>query len=218
MTSQRAAQIQTDRRRHVRVAAPGVASHFQTRDISLAGLAVENLSSGGMFVRCPSTLAVGTRGMVQIVRQGLRTIFALGCVTFVISPDEARRRGAAAGMGVRLDPVDLDAARRLDELVDDLAAAADRAAIPLQADTEVEGPRTRPSAPTPEPSVDTSTEDHEARNRLIQQLEEEIVVLRRELVRRNRTIQDLGARLAAYEAEARNGALRPTRVVDPRSY
>ena len=73
--------------------------------------------------------------------------------------------------------------------------------------------------------IDTSAEDVETRDRLIRQLEEEVVTLRTELLRRNRTIGDLATRLAAYEAREapapRHLGRRPVttrilRLADPR--
>jgi hypothetical protein len=245
-TTQRADEIRTDRRRHVRVVARGVASHLQTMDASMPGLAVENLSVGGMFVRSAAALAVGTRVMVQLVRPGLKkAIPTLGCVVSVVHPGEAHRNGTVAGMGIRLDPVELDAARRLRDLVADLAAAPVHPSTPppaLLAERDAElavaaepAPITRPSAPPPPEAqpraielapptvIDTSSEDVETRNLLVQQLEEEVIALRRELLRRNRTIGDLATRLAAYEAvEVRRASRGPvtTRVIrlsDPRA-
>jgi PilZ domain len=213
-TTERTDEIHPDRRRHARVVARGVASHLQTMDASMAGLAVENLSVAGMFVRSATALAVGTRVMVQLVRPGLKkAIPSLGSVVSVVPPAEAHRLGTVAGMGIRLDP-ELDASRRLGDLVNELAAMPARSPS-----AEIEAPPTRLSTPPPPPAaVDTSASDWAVRDRLVRQLEEEVVALRRELLRRNRTIGDLANRLAAYEGagEAARVARRPVRV-DPRA-
>jgi PilZ domain len=188
-TSPRLAHRQPDRRGQARVVARGVVSHLQTMDASMPGLAVENLSPGGLFVRCAAALEPGTRVMIQLVRPGLkRAIPAQGCVVSVIAPAAAREMGTVAGMGIRLDPLDADAGPRLRELVASLAA----------------------SAPPPVPVAETADESS-----LVQDLEDEIQTLRRELLRRNRTIGELATRLAALETPRRPGALcRP----DPRAF
>jgi Tfp pilus assembly protein PilZ len=181
------------RRRHARIHARGVASHLQTRDASIPGLPVENISMGGLFVRTSAALAEGTPVMLQVVRPGLkRAIHVTGRVVSTVSPEEARARGLVAGMGIGFDPVEGDAAERLHALLDDLGLRA-------------------PAAPAPPtltitPVVDeTFLELAEARGRLeeqearIAQLEDDLGALRRELLRRNRTIGQLARRLGAYE-------------------
>jgi hypothetical protein len=230
-TTERTDETHPDRRRHGRVLARGVASHLQTMDASLSGLAVENLSVCGMFVRSATALAVGTRVMVQLVRPGLKkAIPSLGSVVSAIPAAEAQRLGTVAGMGIRLDP-ETDASRRLGDLVNELAsmpacspslspvAPVERAAAPEPA-CDIESPPTRPSTPPPPSApVDTSADDGAVRDRLVRQLEEEVVALRHELLRRNRTIGDLANRLAAYEGASppARTARRPVRLVDPRA-
>jgi Tfp pilus assembly protein PilZ len=228
-TTERPEEIHPDRRRHARVVARGLASHLQTMDASMAGLAVENLSVCGMFVRSATALALGTRVMVQLVRPGLKkAIPSLGKVVSVVPPAEAQRLGTVAGMGIRLDP-EMDASRRLHDLVTELATMPGRSPSPppvapiehdIAPETICEAPRTRPSTPAPPPvAVDTSADDRAIRDLLVRQLEEEVVALRRELLRRNRTIGDLAGRLAAYEGAAQPArvARRPVRLIDPRA-
>jgi Tfp pilus assembly protein PilZ len=215
-------------------------------DASMPGLAVENLSQGGMFVRCAAALAVGTRVMVQLVRPGLkRAIPAQGCVVSSIAPADAQKLGAVAGMGIRIETMERDAAERLHDLIDDLACGtpvrapsppppvrlalvAPPPGAPVAADPPPPAPAVEAPAPIEAPvqaTMDTSAEDDEARNRLVRQLEDEVVALRRELLRRNRTIADLATRLSVYEPatrrpmrEIREVVCRPAlHAVDPRA-
>ena len=171
-------QHRPDRRRHPRVATRGMAGHVQTVDASMPGLAVENLSQGGVFVRCNAALEPGTPVMVQLVRPGSKRVIAVqGRVVTVIAPAAAKATGTVAGMGIRLDRGDRDAATQLRQLVEELAPAGTA-----------------------------------ARDRTIQELEDAVQTLRREILRRNRTIGDLALRLAALDAAPGGRARRPPAV------
>src|SRR5262245_14719650 len=140
-----------DRRRHERVPARGLASHIQAKDASVAGLPVENISMGGMFVRSASTLQPGTPVMLQVVRPGLkRAIQMTGRVVSVVTPAEARERQVVPGMGISLDCIDREAQARLRALVDDLAVYAAAPKPPAPAVVAVQ------AAPAANETEDTS--------------------------------------------------------------
>jgi Tfp pilus assembly protein PilZ len=181
-----------NRRHHSRVEARGVASHIQSKDMSTPGLAVENISMGGLFVRTANALEPGTRVMVQVVRPGLkRALQMTGRVISAISPEQARARGSIAGMGVSLDAADGDTEQRLRALIDDLAGTS-AAVVRLPA----------PRAPEPKapPELAAAQEKTTAQERRIAELEAELKGLRSELLRRNRTIGELANRFSAHEA------------------
>lgn len=210
-----------DRRRHERIPARGLASHLQAKDSSVAGLAVENISMGGMFVRSASSLQPGTPVMLQVVRPGLkRAIQMTGRVVSVVTPAEARERQVVAGMGISLDCIDREAQARLRALVDDLAVfAAAAPARPAVAQRAPEPPVVVAAQPAPAPKQAEATaiemarlELAEAQDQIVRQheklvsqahrlaeMEAEMKTLRAELLRRNRTIGDLANRLAGYE-------------------
>jgi len=184
-----------NRRRHDRVAARGLASHLQTGAESTAGLAVENISLGGLFVRTASALPIGTRVALQMVRPGLkRAIRATGHVVSVITPEQARAKGVTAGMGIGLDGLDPESEQRLRALVEEMGGEIQVGA----------GHRNAPALVTEHEAM--FFELAEARGTIeeqaarIAQMEREMNELRRELLRRNRTIADMANELAARKA------------------
>jgi Tfp pilus assembly protein PilZ len=185
-----------NRRRHARVDARGVASHLHARDASAPGLVVENVSMGGIFVRSATALEVGTPVMLQLVRPGLkRAIDLTGHVASVVSPAEAGVRNLCAGMGIRLDAGDPETQRRLRALIDDLGAVAGAAEPPA-------APAVDDAAPLPDPTraeLAQARAMNAAQARRIAHLEAELGALRKEMLRRNRTVGDLANRLAAFE-------------------
>lgn len=210
-----------NRRRYVRVEGCGLASHLQTRDASIPGLAVENVSMGGLFIRSNAPLPVGTPVMMQLVRPGLRRALTLtGRVVSVVSAPEASLRDAVAGMGIQLNRPDGETRSRLRSLVAELAKRPDQeldasivesirptrlqpvelvaprremaAAVVAAFAPVVEAPVASPVEVAPsKPANDDG--DRVAR------LEAEVQLLRREVLRRNRTIQELSRRLAAFD-------------------
>lgn len=201
-----------NRRRYARVEGCGLASHLQTRDSSTPGLAVENLSMGGLFVRSNAALPLGTAVMMQLVRPGLRRPLTLtGRVVSVVSVREATLRGAVAGMGIELNRPDGDVRARLRGLVQELAKRPDQGCdasvvesvrsprlapvelvpAPVEAPKPVEGPAVPVEVALSQPANDA--DDRVAR------LEAEIQLLRREILRRNRTIQELSRRIASFD-------------------
>jgi Tfp pilus assembly protein PilZ len=205
-----------NRRRHARVQGRGVAGHLQSEFVSVAGVAVENISLGGLFVRSATALEVGTRVKLQLVRPGLkRAIQVSGRVVSVVTPEAARAHGAVAGMRIGFDPLDAEGERRLAALIDDLGGAsiarpAPRAPEPPPAPRAPEPVVAPPAAaapvPAPVPALSASfLELCEARgtieeqSRRLAEMESELKVLRAELLRRNRTIGDLAKRLSCYE-------------------
>ncbi|MFO0755224.1 MAG: PilZ domain-containing protein [Byssovorax sp.] len=197
----------TDRRLYPRVHARGLAGHLQTPDGSTPGLAVENISRGGLFVRATTAFPVGTPVMLQLVRPGLkRAIQLVGRVVSSTSPTEARMRGAMAGMGIVVERIDADAKQRLSSLVDELGASGEQHPLPA-----VLAPADAPAqaAPLPahsalpareDPAMALASETIAAQSERIEQLLAEVADLRRELLRRNRTIGDLARQLAAQKA------------------
>jgi len=202
------------RRRHPRISARGVAGHLQSRDASMPGLPVENISMGGLFVRTSAALDMGTPVMLQVVRPGLkRAIQVTGRVVSSVSCDEARTRGLTPGMGIGFDAVDGDAADRLRALIEVLTAASpppppQPVSPTLPAATAAPVPPAAPALPQPTVHVVDASflqlaeargelEEREAR---IAKMEEEMKDLRRELLRRNRTIGELALRLSRYES------------------
>lgn len=186
-----------NRRHHLRFAAKGVASHLQSMSTSLPGLTVENISLGGVFVRSAAPLPVGTALALQLVRPGLkRAIQLTGRVIVVVTTADARARGSIAGMGIALDALDGDTSLRLHVLLDDLAAVAHVEHKPTPTPVPAAAVDLPPVLlPTPvEPLAATSVDPRVA------DLETEVAELRKELLRRNRSVAELARRLSRYES------------------
>jgi Tfp pilus assembly protein PilZ len=180
----------------------------------MPGLPVENISMGGVFVRTSAALDTGTPVMLQVVRPGLkRAIQVTGRVVSSVSCEEARARGLTPGMGIGFDPVDGDAAERLRALIDVLTTASPSPPPPpvfptLPAATAAPVAPAAPALPQPTVHVVDATflqlaearGEIEERDARIAKMEEEMMELRRELLRRNRTIGQLGLRLSRYES------------------
>ena len=110
-------------RRHGRVRAQGVASHLRDGAQLITGLAVENLSRGGAFVRSAMPMAIGSPVVLDLVRPGLkRSLQFTGRVVSVVSSEQARERKGSAGMGIRFDPYSPALGERLTELLVALGA------------------------------------------------------------------------------------------------
>jgi Tfp pilus assembly protein PilZ len=88
---------------------------------SASSAVVENISAGGVFIRSARPLALGTLVHLDLVRPGLKkAIRVAGRVVGVLTPEEARRKDAAPGMGIKFDPLSAGAQDRLDEILRDL--------------------------------------------------------------------------------------------------
>jgi hypothetical protein len=120
-----------------------MAGHLRVKDEVLAlGLPVENISPGGLFVRCDEPLPVGTPVALELTRPGLSPTLKLTGRTVGLVKAEA---GSPAGMRIQFDPVPQDVAARLQRLLGDLAPAGAAAKPgghnPAQIDEKVEGTR-----------------------------------------------------------------------------
>ena len=110
--------VSSNKRKHPRVQADGVFSHFKVGDELALGMLVENISLGGLFVRTDQPLPRGTPLVLEVVRAGPQKAIKLaGRVVTTVPAEEARRRGLTPGMGIRFDPVSAEVLKRLEELV-----------------------------------------------------------------------------------------------------
>lgn len=133
-------------RRHGRVRAKGVASHLRDGAQLLTGLAVENLSRGGAFVRCATPMPIGSAVMLDLVRPGLKRALQLtGRVVSIVDAEQATRKGGVPGMGIQFDPYSSYVGERLHELLVALGAGPEV----LQADAQRPPPPPPPPAPAP---------------------------------------------------------------------
>lgn len=109
-----------ERRRQPRVRTRDVAAHLVKEDKSTLS-SIENLSSGGAFIRTAEVLPVGSLLQMTVVRPGMkRAIQLVGRVTAVVGADEAAGKHAMPGMGVRFEPMAPEVRGRLDGLLKEL--------------------------------------------------------------------------------------------------
>ena len=94
----------TNRRRHTRVKPRQLASRLASGSALHIGLPVENISMGGLYVRCLQPLPSGTKVTLELMRPGSnRPIPVMGRVVSQVLPAQAAQRGVAAGMGIAFD-------------------------------------------------------------------------------------------------------------------
>lgn len=94
----------TNRRRHARVKPRQLASRLAADNALHIGLPVDNISMGGLYVRCLQPLPAGTKVSLELTRPGSpRPIPVLGRVVSAVSPAQAEARGIAPGMGIAFD-------------------------------------------------------------------------------------------------------------------
>ena len=94
----------TNRRRHTRVKPRQLASRLAAGSALHLGLPVDNISMGGLYVRCLQPLPAGTKVTLELTRPGsTRPIPVVGRVVSAVLPAQAAQRGVAAGMGIAFD-------------------------------------------------------------------------------------------------------------------
>ncbi|MEW6431451.1 MAG: PilZ domain-containing protein [Myxococcota bacterium] len=144
-----------NRRRHRRVKLNRVSTRLAAQGALHIGLAVENMSLGGCFVRSPTPLKVGTEVHLEIQRPGAATtINVRGRVVSIASPGPGR----VPGMGIAFFPMPRDVSQRIEGLIGSVDPAAVRATI------EASEMRTEPGIPAlsrvpPPPAADAVAAD-----------------------------------------------------------
>ncbi len=124
--------VSTNKRKHPRVPARGIFTHFRAGEELELGMRVENISLGGLFVRSDKPFPRATPLVLELVPPGSLTPLKLvGHVITAVWPAEAQRRGLTAGMGIRFEPMTAEVLQRLKELVGSMGAPVEPiAAIP----------------------------------------------------------------------------------------
>ncbi len=183
--------MKPNQRRHARVKPKAMSSRVRVGGVLHLGLAVENLSLGGAFVRCAQSPPLHTHAMLELAVPGVNQALALpGRVAFVVSASEAMSRKVAAGFSIEfVQPLSPHVQKGLERL---LRGIDPRALIPMEAE-EPEEERTQ-SVPVYVPRTEQlSTEGAEltalrkrvaTQEREIKRLEAENEHLRRQVPRR----------------------------------
>jgi hypothetical protein len=98
-------------------------------------------------------------------------------------------------MGIRIDAIDADAAHRLRALIADLAITERAGAEPTMTIAQL----AEEDADGDAQACATNAGGDAARDRLVRSLQEEVNALRRELLRRGRTISEMANHIRAIE-------------------
>lgn len=107
-----------NRRKHVRVPAKGIATHYRSGELTALAMPVENVSVGGAFVRTDDPLPVGTPLALELLDgTPAKPMKLTARVAGVVSPAQGREHGRVAGMGLRFDPLDDETRKRVERLV-----------------------------------------------------------------------------------------------------
>lgn len=110
------------KRRHGRIRSAGISTQVVSGGVARPNLQVENLSSGGAFVRTLDLLPVGTKLSLELGGPGLKRPLRLPArVASLVKRDEASARRLPPGMGVAFEPLSDQAKAELAVLLDQLA-------------------------------------------------------------------------------------------------
>ncbi len=108
----------TNRRRHPRVRPRQLATRVRSGDDLHIGLGIENISMGGIFVRCNTPMKVGRAVTLEVLRAGASQPLEIeGTVTSSVSMAAAAASHRSAGMGISFDPLPPHVEQRLEGLI-----------------------------------------------------------------------------------------------------
>jgi Tfp pilus assembly protein PilZ len=112
--------VTQNRRKHRRAQAKGFAAHVIT-DVGQTPCLVENLSSGGLFIRTARLMPVGLAVSINVVRPGMRKSLRLsGRIANSIPARTLNGRVIPPGMGIAFDKLLGEASEHLTKLLKDL--------------------------------------------------------------------------------------------------
>lgn len=114
-------------------------------------LPIDNISMGGLFVRCSNPLSVGTPVMLEVVRPGAQPLKVVGTVVVSVDGVDALSASAVPGMGVQFEGLDAATARGLSSLLMTLVDGPEREALEAKA-AMVAAPRIVRAASAPPPA------------------------------------------------------------------
>jgi len=169
-----------NRRRYRRVPLKQVSTRLSANGALHIGLAVENMSLGGCFVRSANLLKVGTEVKLEIHRPGAsQNINLFGRVV----SNATSLAGHSQGMGIAFAPMPREVSQRIEGLVGSVDPMAVRAIVHLPE------ARTDPALPAlsrvPGPPVTVALDE----------LREQVKVLEAQLKKKDHRIADLEAQV-----------------------
>ena len=151
------------------------------------GLGIENISLGGLFVRCNIPLKVGRQVTLELLRPGASQPLAIeGRITSAVTLAQAAEQNRSAGMGIAFAPLPPHLQQRLEGLIGAIDPAAMKPALP---EAQVVLPRAvKGKAPA---STDRTTIVAAFAPQSNDQLQRQIEALKLELQDRNKKIEEL---------------------------
>ncbi len=190
----------SNRRRHTRVRPRQLATRVRSGDDLHIGLGIENISMGGVFVRCNTPMKVGRNVVLEIMRAGAAQKLELeGKITASVSMAAAAASHRTAGMGISFDPLPPHVESRLEGLIVSIdpsalklpAAKRSARAPPLGESTELTPafvpkskvldttlpPATHRTLIVKKPAIVPVDEEYETLRRELQEKEDEITRL-----------------------------------------
>lgn len=134
-----------DQRRHPRLKPKLLSSRVRVGGALHLGLAVENLSLGGAFVRCASSPPLRTHATVEVLVPGqAQPLVMPGAVVFVVTPAQAVAGHRTSGFAIQfVDPLPPRTQQGLERLLRGLDPATP---IPLDTGEQPTGSLPRPVA------------------------------------------------------------------------
>ena len=109
-----------NRRKHRRAQAKGFAAHVST-ELGQTPCLVENLSSGGLFIRTARLMPVGIAVAINVVRPGMRKALRLsGRIANSIPAKTVNGRIVPPGMGIAFDKLPSETSEHLTRLLREL--------------------------------------------------------------------------------------------------
>ncbi len=180
--------MKRNQRRHARVKPKAMSSRVRVGGALHLGLAIENLSLGGAFVRCAQVPPLHSYASIELAVPGVNQPLVLaGKVAFAVSTTDAAARKVAPGFAIEfVQPLPPHVQRGLERLLRELD---EKSLIPLaqQEEEEEEDERTL-SVPAHDPGGEVAALRKlvSAHEREIERLEKENTLLRAQLTRLTR--------------------------------
>lgn len=110
-----------NRRQQDRVPARGVATHYKAGSQMGLAMQVENISSGGLFVKSDELLPIGTPISLELLDGApAAPLKVTGRVVGHVTRWQAQTHGRTPGMGIQFDPLTGEAQKRVDKLLKNL--------------------------------------------------------------------------------------------------
>jgi hypothetical protein len=172
--------VDRNRRKHRRVKMRSISTRLSAGGAMQIGLAIEDMSLGGCFVRCSTPFKVGTEVSLEIHPAGTTSsIQVLGRVVSKATPGVGRD----SGMGIAFFPLPRDVSQRIEALIGDVDPTAVRGTIEATEPRAQAAPRASlTNAAELHRHIAALTEQLKKRDARIAELESQVERLRQRLI------------------------------------